>query len=206
MSDSDAPYFVILFYHTWSVLVICKSNSKNSRPAPFIFKYPQWCSPKVKINFRFKFSCLIIPFSTSLSFSHQKGWISSKFQWIIFAKVISYHFWSNRARTLRPHHLLLHWLFPIESRESIHSSTGTCLYSWPNSMTHWTFPSPLSFLLALPMSHAISIFWLYTGEITVWVKVPISWTKIYRVFLRCTPRENCTSFSANPTSIGWSRL
>ena len=71
-SDSDIPYLAILLHYTLSVLVICKSNSKNSRRALFVCKYPQWCSPKVKINFRFKFSCLIIPFSTSLSFSHQK--------------------------------------------------------------------------------------------------------------------------------------
>ena len=32
---------------------------------------------------------------------------------LISAKVISYHFWSNRARTLHSHHLLLHWLFPL---------------------------------------------------------------------------------------------
>ena len=45
-SDSDIPYLAILLHYTLSVLVICKSNSKNSRPAPFIFKYPQLCNQK----------------------------------------------------------------------------------------------------------------------------------------------------------------
>ena len=84
MSDSDAPYLVILLYHTLSVLVICQSNSKNSRRALFICKYPQLCSPKVKINFRFRFPCLII---LSTSFCH---FLTKKMEFIIKVSVDSF--------------------------------------------------------------------------------------------------------------------
>ena len=49
------------YFTTLSVLVICQSNSKNNRRTLFICKYPQLCSPKVKINFKFRFPVLDYP-------------------------------------------------------------------------------------------------------------------------------------------------
>ena len=96
MSDSDAPHLVVILYQFWSfpnqILKIadvlcsylnthnCVIKSENKPPIQIpLLDYP---SPPVFVIFS------------------SKRWISSKFQWIIFAKVISYHFWSNRARTL----------------------------------------------------------------------------------------------------------
>ena len=116
-------------------------------------------------------------------------------------KIISYHLWSNRARTLlTPSFTTL--ILPIESRESIHSSTGTCLYSWSNSMIHWAFPSPLSFLLALPASHAISPFWLYTGKSHFWVKVSISWIKTNRAFYVAHLQKIAHLLVQTPSQLG----
>ena len=50
------------YFTTLSVLVICQSNSKNSRRILFICKYPQLCSPRVKINFRLRFPCAWLSF------------------------------------------------------------------------------------------------------------------------------------------------
>ena len=123
--------------------------------------------------------------SFSTSFCH---FLTKKMDFIIKVSVDnfckssnSYHFGGNRTRTLLTSPFTSK-LLPLRAGKHAHSSTGARLYSWSNSMAHWSFPSPLSFLLALSISHAISIFWLYTGEITFWVKVHISWTKINRVF------------------------
>ena len=157
MPGSDAPYLVILFYHTLSVLVIWQPNSKNSRRALFICKYPQLCSPKVKINFKFRFPCLIILLHQFLSFSHQKRWILSlKFQWIIFAKTIPYHFGGNRTRTLLTSPFTSK-LLPLRARNHIHSSIGTCFD--PCQIRWFTGPSlpPFPFCLLSPC-HMLFLF------------------------------------------------
>ena len=152
------------------------------------------CSYVITHNFVIKSeNKLQIPYawlSFSTSFCH---FLTKKMNFIIqisvdnFPKSNSYHFGGSRTRTL------LTSSCAIESRESIHSSTGTCLYSWSNSMAHWSFPSPLSFLFALSMSHAISPFWLYTGETIFGQKHPFSGPKSIG-FLRCIPRGKLPTF------------
>lgn len=78
-----------------------------------------------------------------------------------FLQKYSISFGGNRARTLLTSSFTL--TLTAESRESHHSPTGTCSYSWSNSMIHWTFSS-LSFLLALHVTCYFSFLTLYRGN------------------------------------------
>ena len=128
----------------------------------------------MRISLRFKFPCLIILLYQFLSFSHQKvDFIKVPVD--NSCKIISYHFWSNRARTLLTSPFAFK-LLPLKAGRLSTLPQGHA--SIPGQIRWFTGPSPLSFLLALPASHAISPFWLYTGKSHFWVKVPISWIKI----------------------------
>ena len=122
---------------------------------------------------------------------------------LISAKVISYHFWSNRARTL-----LTSSVYTDSSPlRAGNLSTLPQEHAFiPGQIRWFTGPSPLSFLFALPMSHAISPFWLYTGKVTFLGESTHFLNQNRSDFLHCTPSENFPSFGANPTSIGWSHL
>ena len=108
------------------------------------------------------------------------AFIIKKFQWIIFAKVISYHFWSNRARTLLTSPFASK-LLPLRAGHLSTLPQGHA--SIPGQIRWFTGPSLLSFLFALSMSCAISLFSDFIqGKPPFWVKAPIYWIKTNRVF------------------------
>ena len=99
---------------------------------------------------------------------------------LISAKVISYHFWSNRARTLLTSPFASK-LLPLRAGHLSTLPQGHA--SIPGQIRWFTGPSLLSFLFALSMSCAISLFSDFIqGKPHFWVKVPFYWTKIDRVF------------------------
>ena len=96
-----------------------------------------------------------------------------------FLQKYSISFGGNRARTLLTSSFTTLTL-AIESRESHHFPTGTCSYSWSNSMIHWGFPFP--FCLLSPCHMLFLFFDFIQGKPHFfWVKLPIFWTKINRV-------------------------
>ena len=109
---------------------------------------------------------------------------------LISAKVISYHFWSNRARTLLTSPFASK-LLPLRAGHLSTLPQGHA--SIPGQIRWFTGPSPLSFLFALPMSHAISPFWLYTGETTFLGKSTHFLNRNRSDFLRCTSGQNYLS-------------
>ena len=97
---------------------------------------------------------------------------SSKMDFIIKVPVDSFcknnftSFWSNRTRTLRPHHLLLtdscHWepgIYPL-----FHRDMPLFLVKFDDSLG-LPFP-PFLFACSLHVTCYFSIFWLYTGGTT----------------------------------------
>ena len=121
---------------------------------------------------------------------------------VISAKVISYHFWSNRARTLHPHHLLLRCPLPLRVGNP---STLPQEHAFiPGQIRWFTGPSLLTFpLCLLSPCHMLFLFSDFIqGKPHFWAKAPIFWTKVDRIFYVAYHGGNCPSFSANPPQLG----
>ena len=121
-------------------------------------------------------------------------------------KVISYHFSSNRARTLLTHIIFYytdscHWesgIYPL-----FHRNMPLFLVKFDDSLD---LPFP-PFLFACS-SHVKCYFYfltLYRGN-HIFGKSTYFLNQNRSDFLRCTPSENYASFGANLISIGWSHL
>ena len=133
----------------------------------------------MRISLRFKFPCLIILLHQFLSFSHQKvDFIKVPVD--NSCKIISYNFWSNRARTLLTSPFASK-LLPLRAGHLSTLPQGHA--SIPGQIRWFTGPSLLTFPLCL-LSPCHMLFLLsdfIQGKPHFWVKAPISWTIINRV-------------------------
>ena len=134
----------------------------------------------MRISLRFKFPCLIILLYQFLSFSHQKvDFIKVPVD--NSCKIISYNFWSNRARTLLTSPFASK-LLPLKAGRL---STLPQEHAFiPGQIRWFTGPSllPFPFCLLSPCHMLFLLSDFIQGKPHFWVKAPISWTIINRIF------------------------
>ena len=153
----------------------------------------------MRISLRFKFPCLIILLHQFLSFSHQKvDFIKVSVD--NSCKIISYYFWSNRARTLLTSPFASK-LLPLKAGRL---STLPQEHAFiPGQIRWFTGPSLPPFLFACSphVTCYFSFLTLYRGNHFL-VKLPIFWTKINRAFFLIAHRKKFPIFWCKP-HLNW---